>query len=82
MTEGNTVGNFFWTAQYVRFGEMEGLQRAAGLVYERVSRDWEDKKYDPEIEYVMKDDTCPDEDQTHLFKEEEDSLSPEMSSLV
>mmetsp|Transcript_46026 Transcript_46026/g.112381 ORF Transcript_46026/g.112381 Transcript_46026/m.112381 type:complete len:756 (+) Transcript_46026:145-2412(+) len=82
MTDGKNVGNFNWTAQYVRFGEMEALQRAAGLVYERVSRDWEDKKYAPEIEYIMKDDTCPDEDQTHLFKEEEDSLSPEMSSLV
>jgi hypothetical protein len=82
MTGSDNSGNLAWTAQYVRFLEMEALQRAAALVFERVSRSWEDKKYNPEIEYTMKDDSCPDEFQTHLFKEEEDSLSPELSSLV
>jgi hypothetical protein len=67
----NEFGSRNWTAYHVRFGEMQALKAAATLIFARVSESWEDKKVDPETEYTMKDESCPDDNMKFLFREEE-----------
>jgi hypothetical protein len=56
-----------WTAYHVRFAEMQALQAAANLIFERADKKWEDKKYDPPPEYMMRDEPCPEEYIKYLF---------------
>eukprot|EP00536_Pseudo-nitzschia_multiseries_P017926 jgi/Psemu1/248457/estExt_Genewise1.C_19360004 len=72
-------GSNDWVASHVRFGEMQALQAASGLVFERVSESWESKKIDPEPEYRMKDDICPEEYLDYLFRD--DGFVPDISDL-
>ena len=72
-------GSRNWTAYHVRFGEMQALQAASGLIFERVSLSWESKKVNPEPEYQMKDETCPTEYLNYLFRDEE--LVPDILNL-
>jgi hypothetical protein len=69
----NDFGSKNWTAYHVRLGEMQALKAAAMLIFARVSESWEDKKVDPETEYTMRDESCPDEHLKYLFREEEPS---------
>ena len=64
-------GSKNWTAYHVRFGEMQALQAASGLIFERVTQGWESKKVNPEPEYQMKDSTCPEGNFNYLFQDEE-----------
>jgi hypothetical protein len=64
-------GSNDWAAHHVRFGEMQALQAASGLVFERVTQSWESKKVDPEPEYKMRDAACPEEHLQYLFRDEE-----------
>merc|ERR1712194_689871 len=48
-------GSKKWALHHVRFGEMQALQAASGLIFERVSQNWKSKKVNPEPEYRMKD---------------------------
>jgi len=64
-------GSKNWTASHVRFGEMQALQAASSLIFERVSESWESKKTDPEPEYRMKDDVCPEDYSNYLFRDDE-----------
>lgn len=71
-------GSKNWNAYHVRFGEMQALQAASGLIFERLTERWGDKKVNPEPEYRMKDEMCPEEYLYHLFRDEEltaDTLS-------
>jgi len=72
-------GSKNWTAHHVRFGEMQALQAASGLIFERVSQSWESKKRNPEPEYRMKDAACPEEHLHYLFRDEE--LVPDVLDL-
>lgn len=74
-------GTFNWTAYHVRLGEMQALHAAATLIFARVSESWEDKKIDPEIEYTMRDESCPSEYLKFLFREGESELSPNVMDL-
>ncbi len=64
-------GSKNWTAHHVRFGEMQALQAASVMLFERVSQSWESKKVNPEPEYRMKDAACPEEYMHYLFRDEE-----------
>jgi len=64
-------GSKNWTAHHVRFGEMQALQAASGVIFERVSKSWESKKVNPEPEYRMKDAACPEEHLHYLFRDDE-----------
>lgn len=64
-------GSKNWTAHHVRFGEMQALQTASGLIFERVSQSWESKKVNPEPEYSMRDESCPEEYSHYLFQDGE-----------
>jgi len=75
----NEFGSNNWTAYHVLFGEMQALQAASGLIFERVSESWESKKVDPEPEYRMKDIGCPEEYSRYLFRDDE--LVPDISDL-
>jgi len=72
-------GSKNWAANHVRFGEMQALQAASGLIFERVSQSWESKKMNPEPEYRMKDAACPEEHLQYLFRDEE--LVPDIFDL-
>ena len=72
-------GSINWAAHHVRFGEMQALQAASGLLFDRVSLRWESKKVNPEPEYRMKDDACPKEHLHFLFRDEE--LVPDIFDL-
>mmetsp|Transcript_5075 Transcript_5075/g.12114 ORF Transcript_5075/g.12114 Transcript_5075/m.12114 type:complete len:717 (-) Transcript_5075:2805-4955(-) len=63
-------GSKNWTAFHVRFGEMQALQAVSGLLFERVSQSWENKKVNPEPEYRMKDAACPEQHLHYLFRDE------------
>jgi len=72
-------GSIDWTISHVRFGEMQALQAASRLIFERVSASWESKKVNPEPEYRMKDATCHEEYSNYLLRDDEvapDPLSP------
>jgi len=64
-------GSNRWAAHHVRFGEMQGLQVASGLIFARVTQKWESKKVDPEPEYKMRDLACPEEHLHYLFRDED-----------
>jgi len=67
----NEFGSKNWTAYHVRFGEMQALQAASGLIFERLSQKWESKKINPEPEYTMRDEACPAEHINYLFRDHE-----------
>jgi hypothetical protein len=72
-------GSNDWAAHHIRFGEMQALQAASGLIFERVSQSWISKKVNPEPEYKMKDAPCPEEHLHYLFRGEE--LVPDIYDL-
>ena len=72
-------GSKDWAAHHVRFGEMQSLQAATGLIFERVSQSWESMKVNPEPEYRMKDSACPEEHLHYLFRDDE--LIPDIFDL-
>jgi hypothetical protein len=72
-------GSNRWAAHHVRFGEMQGLQVASGLIFARVSQKWESKKVNPELEYQMRDLACPEEHLHYLFRDED--LMPDLFDI-
>ncbi|VEU44939.1 unnamed protein product [Pseudo-nitzschia multistriata] len=75
----NEYGSKNWTLYHVRFGEMQALHAASGLLFDRVSLSWESKKKTTEPEYRMRDDTCPEEYLNYLFRD--DGLVPDVLDL-
>jgi len=69
-----------WAKKEPNWAPESGRNRSKiGLIFERVSQSWENKKVNPEPEYRMKDDACPKEHLHFLFRDEE--LVPDIFDL-
>ena len=75
-------GSWNWTVCHVRFGEMHALQVLLSLVLERIDEHWGDKKINPEPEYSIRDDPCPEEYSEFLFQPQEPACDNIAGSCV
>ena len=75
----NEFGSKNWTAYHVRFSEMQALQAGSGLLFERLSEKWQNKKVNPSPPYKMRDEACPEEYLNYLFRDDE--LVPDILDL-
>jgi hypothetical protein len=69
----NAFGTFNWTALHVKLGEIQASQAGSALIFQRVSQSWEDKKFNAPPEYVARDEACPEEYASYLYKDDESS---------
>lgn len=67
----NEFGSTNWTAHHVRFSEMQASQAASGLIFKFLTKKWGSKKLNPEPEYTMRDEACPDQFMNYLFHDDE-----------
>ena len=61
---------------------MHALQVLLSLVLERIDEHWGDKKINPEPEYSIRDDPCPEEYSEFLFQPQEPACDNIAGSCV
>ena len=69
-------GSKNWTARHVLFGEMQAYHSLRVLALEICEERWSNMKHNPPVEFLVRDDDCPEENYRYLLIPDEEPVLP------
>ena len=60
-------GSRNWTSRHVLFGEMQAYHSIRVLALEKCEEKWSHMKHNPPVEFIVRDDECPEENYKYLL---------------